>query len=67
MEPWREEMRHYEALEARRRRYPTCVCCQEPIRTEYYLDLSAFGLAGYACEACVEENTGYTENLKEGD
>lgn len=64
MEPWVEEMRRQNALEALQKRFPACICCDEPIRTERYLDLEAFGIRGYVCEDCMEENTGYADHLE---
>ena len=63
MEPWQEEQLYQMALELRRQRRPWCVCCDEPIGTASYLDLTAFGLAGVACENCVDQNLGCTEDL----
>lgn len=47
MEPWQEE-----ALRKRRGK-AHCRCCDEPVDTEQYLDLSPFGLQAVACERCV--------------
>lgn len=66
MEPWMWDAAHQSAWERRKKRLPQCVCCGDPLWTEKYLDLSAFGLEGYACEACMEENTGYSQHLEDG-
>ena len=63
MEPWQEEQLYQMALEIRRQRRPRCVCCDEPVATECYLDLAPFGLMGVACENCVDSNLAETENL----
>lgn len=52
------------AYTAKRMRMPRCLCCNEHIWTEKYLDLSAFGLNGYACEECVKHNQGYSDDLE---
>ena len=65
MEPWLWDAQYQTAWEQRKKRLPRCDCCGDPIWTEKYLDLSAFGLEGYACEACLDENTGYTQHLEE--
>ena len=63
MEPWvQEELRQIQ-LAARRARLPRCACCDEPIPTERFLDLRGFGLRALACETCVEENLGFTDDL----
>lgn len=35
---------------------PRCQCCGKPIRTETVLDLHPFGLAGLACQRCVDRH-----------
>lgn len=65
MEPWVYEQQRQMRWEQRRARMPRCQRCQEHIWTERYLDMEAFGLQGYVCEACMEENTGYTEHLQQ--
>ena len=65
MEPWQlEELRQIQ-LAAKRARLPRCACCDEPIGTERFLDLRAFGLNAVACETCVEDGFRYTEELVE--
>ena len=53
------------AYTARVMRRPRCVCCEEPILSETYLDLSNFGLDGVACERCVDQHTCNTGDLDE--
>ena len=48
---------------ARRRR---CVCCEEPVRSEVYLDLEPFGVKGVVCEGCRERYTYPVEVLDDG-
>ena len=48
----------------RETRLPTCMCCKRPIRSETSLNMSAFGLNGYACERCVYNHTVFTEELE---
>ena len=36
---------------------PWCQCCGAPIQTETALDLSPFGLTGFACQRCVDRHT----------
>lgn len=57
MEPWQQEALEQQRLERKRQGYPRCRCCDEPITTEYYLDLTPFGLNAKACEACTDANT----------
>ena len=66
MEPWQEEERRQAMARRSLQLLPRCVCCQEPVVTERYLDLQAFGLAEVACEKCAEENFGYWEALMPG-
>lgn len=54
------------AYTARIMRRPCCECCGERLLGERYLDLSHFGLNGYACESCVDSHTHDIEDL-EGD
>ena len=65
MEPGVWEALRQQRLEYRRQRRPRCVCCGEHIGSEEYLDLTNFGLRGFACGRCVEANTGDTEELDE--
>lgn len=61
MEPWQEaelRERYFEGKAGAR-----CVCCGERILTERCLDLADFGLQGYGCERCAEQNTVYTEDI----
>ena len=53
------------AYTARVMRRPRCVCCEEPILSETYLDLSAFGLNEVVCERCVDKHTHDTDDLDE--
>lgn len=59
MEPWQQEA----LLQQRYARHPgkLCQCCDAPVETERYLDLSAFGLAGVVCERCVCLHYRYTD------
>lgn len=63
MEPWEAEEQRQLRWQRRISRLPKCVCCGDPILTEKYLDLTAFGLKDYACEECLDANTGYSEYL----
>ena len=36
---------------------PQCQGCGEPIQTETALDLRPFGLAGFACQRCVDRHS----------
>ena len=63
MEPWQEEDLRQLRLAARRLRLPRCACCDEPVATEVFLDLTPFGLQGVACERCVGVHTGCTDDL----
>jgi hypothetical protein len=53
------------AYTARIMRRPRCERCDTPILSESYLDLSAFGLNGLACERCVNANTHATCDLED--
>ena len=44
------------AYTAKIMRRPRCECCNEPLTTENFLDLSDFGINGVVCEKCVERN-----------
>ena len=66
MEPWMEEEQRQARWHSRLSRLPRCACCDEPIATERYLNLNAFGIAAAACETCVEQNFGAWEALEEG-
>lgn len=50
---------------ARIMRRPRCERCGDPLMGEAYLDLSPFGLNGYACERCLNANTRYVEDLED--
>ena len=64
-----EADRQFKALDlaytAKVMRRPRCVCCNEPILSETYLDLSPFGLDGVVCERCVDRHTHDTDDLDE--
>lgn len=53
------------AYTARVMRRPRCVCCDEPVTTELYLDLEPFGLKGIACERCRDRNSRWTDDMEE--
>lgn len=53
MEPWEEESAWQRQWEQLRQRLIRCYCCEKPITTERYLDLSAFGLNARLCEDCA--------------
>ena len=53
------------AYTARFMRRPRCVCCEEPILSETYFDLSPFGLNEVVCERCVDKHTHDTGDLDE--
>jgi hypothetical protein len=44
------------AYTAKIMRRPRCECCNEPLTTDNFLDLSDFGLNGLVCEKCVDRN-----------
>jgi hypothetical protein len=44
------------AYTAKIMRRPRCECCNEPLTTDNFLDLSDFGLNGVVCEKCVDRN-----------
>ena len=48
---------------ARYNRKPSCWLCQEQIGTEYYLDLTPFGLRTEVCERCIQKNLRPTWDL----
>lgn len=50
MEPWQQEALRRRPVKLR------CRCCDEPVNTEQYLDLTPFGLQAVACERCVYHN-----------
>jgi ribosomal protein L34E len=56
MEPWQQEQLWQLQLERQAQKQPRCHCCEKPIQTDLYLDLSPFGLQALACERCVEEH-----------
>ena len=56
MEPWQQEQLWQLQLERHAQNRQRCQCCDRPIQTELYLDLSPFGLQALACERCVEEH-----------
>ena len=64
-----EADRQFEAMDlaytARIMRRPCCQCCGERILSETYVDLEPFGIAGYACERCVGNNTHDTGEMEE--
>ena len=64
-----EADRQFDAMDraytAKLMKRPKCACCGLPIISETYLDLSDFGLEGFACERCVEHNTYDTEDLED--
>ena len=53
------------AYTARIMRRPRCVCCEEPLMGEIYVDLEPFGLNGYACERCIKASTRYIDDLED--
>ena len=55
MEPWVEEEMRQMRLERERDKLPRCVCCNQPVVSERYLELEGFGLKGVGCEGCVEK------------
>ena len=59
MEVWQEEEMRQLRLERQRAMLPRCVCCGQPVVSERYLDLEAFGLKGVGCERCVEKAMEY--------
>ena len=65
MEPWLQEEMRQLGYTARRLGRPRCVCCEEHIWSERYLDLAAFGLRGFACERCLEANMGDSDALEQ--
>lgn len=61
MEPWQQEQLWQLQLERHAQNRQQCHCCDRPIQTELYLDLSPFGLESLACESCVEKNLHTTD------
>lgn len=51
------------AYTVRMMRRPRCVCCDDPITTEQYLDLAPFGLKGLACDRCRDNNSHWSDTL----
>ncbi|MBO5867421.1 MAG: hypothetical protein J6Q54_00745 [Oscillospiraceae bacterium] len=62
MEPWQEEALYRRQWE--RRPCPVCQGCGQAITTELCLDLSPFGLSGYACEECYSAARIWTDQLE---
>lgn len=64
-----EADRQFEAMDlaytARLMRRPKCVRCGAHIQTDAYLDLSEFGIPGYACQRCADNATYAIEDLEE--
>jgi hypothetical protein len=61
MKPWQQEaLRH-----AGRRPKPICQCCDQPVETELWLDLSPFGINGVGCERCVYRHFKQTEEMND--
>ena len=54
MEPWEEEIAWQWQNAQLQDRLPRCHCCERPITTERYLELSAFGLNARVCEDCAK-------------
>ena len=62
-DPVEQERRRDLSYTAMIMRRPCCECCGEHLTSETYLDLSAFGLNGVACERCIDKNTFATVDL----
>lgn len=63
MLPWQEEQMRQAEIARRPRK--KCRCCEDPIYTEYCLDLTVLGLPGFLCQRCVDRNTLLTIDTQE--
>ena len=63
MEPWQQEALLQLQTDRRRNLRPRCHCCDEPILSERFLDLEAFGLQAMVCEDCVSANMRCTADI----
>ena len=61
MKPWQQEA----LLQAHRRPRAICRCCNQPVETELWLDLSAFGMDAVGCERCVYRHFKQTEEISD--
>ena len=53
------------AYTARIMRRPRCRRCENPLQGDTYLKLHAIGTDAFLCQTCVEEMTGYIDDLED--